>query len=221
MEIKYLPEISEPQADDWLIIQRGDLTGKIKYSNLNIRLPDPDPNPTPIGDEDDMYMGINPPDNPTPGKLWGELDGNDLLTQSWIWQKNSITNNYAWMSEVKTITFPVLSNGSQEIVGISAKHNYLIKEFYVSAGYPPNAIVSLHYGKYSGVFSGDTKISELNFSFDIHEVMSVNQPFLLETYFNNGEAAWYNDLLGVKVEQNSTNSSFYANAIVFYQLVRR
>lgn len=162
MDIKYLPEITEPQSNDWLIIQRGDLTGKIKYSNLNVQLPDPDPNPTPTGDEDDMYMGINPPNNPTPGKLWGELDSNETLIQTWIWQKHPTSNNYRWMSDVKTFEFPTLFNESKVILEIGSKFDYLIKRFEVSAGYPADAVLSLYSGNHSFLFGG-SKLAELSF----------------------------------------------------------
>lgn len=122
MEIKYLPEINEPQSNDYLIIQRGNLTARIKYSNLNIQVLEP----TPTGDEEDMHIGANPPNNPTPGKLWGEESSNGLCI--WIYQQNPISGQNDWLSETRQLEFSFKSGErttTKQLLPLN--HDYLMR----------------------------------------------------------------------------------------------
>ncbi|NJL61823.1 MAG: hypothetical protein HC903_08315 [Methylacidiphilales bacterium] len=88
MDIKYLPTISSPNPNDWLFIQRGNNTFKIKYSNIN-------PN-TFISEDDEMHLSEVEPSNPNEGKLWGEIDSNGYIKEEWI------RNNNQWESRIKS-----------------------------------------------------------------------------------------------------------------------
>lgn len=89
MNISGLPEVTSLEDNDYLVIQSGELTGKILKSNLEFTQP-----VTP-----QIITSINPPDNPEVGLIWNQIDSNNSLLETWY--GSFVEDALEWVSDIK------------------------------------------------------------------------------------------------------------------------
>jgi hypothetical protein len=108
MEIRLLPEITQVQSDDWLIIQRGNLTAKIKKSNLFAGVSsggNDGNNGNNDGGEEEVkrIISSNEPSQKEEGLEWCEIDGNKSIINKWFWMPHPVTSELCWRTANKSL----------------------------------------------------------------------------------------------------------------------
>ena len=247
MEIINLPEITTPELNDFLVIQKASngLVGKVALRNLvgifgsggsggssdngDNDNDNDNENPPVVIEEEDMYLGQASPSNPTPGKMWGELNSLNELTRIWIWQVNSANSDYAWMSDIKEIRFNLTNTNPVFQMILDTKVDYLFKtidaSFYSTSGDSTGSL-NLRVGGNSNI-SNQSILNALSGNFyensDYVNYGSIGNGFIstTETYRSDDYRDPGVNLLDTRCEINSNSISYVIHGLIRYQLVRK